>query len=415
MIRFLLVSLLAVGSVAHAAAERLPALAQLLARARVVVEGGVVAVDSFDEGRIALIRISPARVVKGTADGPVTLVERRDLSSVPDLVKPGDTVLAFAVPATRTSSAAAVLPPGRHFEPVAGRAGVVVGSPQDVGQATAIVQRLADASATPEPDATARAAAQRALVFDELAARHPRVVADGAAGLAVLPGLDPSLTSDERARIVAALGRTDLPSWVRVAVIDAIAAAKLTTLASALRTIPKPDGAILDAAWTALRRLGAPPSADDLEQYLVGGEPSARIAAARALGASDAPGAAARLGRLVQTDPDEQVRIAATEALGNPRLPEALPTLESIFMTGDWPLRQAAGRALHAIGGRSAQEALARLAFAEHDAKKYAVTLLMLTGIDPNDPLVVRIRETHPDPGVRELLHHGLQNPHAHE
>lgn len=414
MIRFLLFSLLAVGSVVHATTEPLPALAQLLARSRVVVEGTVGTVDTFDEGRLALVRVTPTRVVKGTVDGPLTVVERRDLSSVPDLMTAGQTVLLFAVPATRTSSTAKVLPPGRHVEPAGGRAGVVAGTPADVAQVTAIVQRLAAASATPEPDATKRAAAQRALVFDELGERHPRLVADGAAGLAAIPDLNDTLTTDERARVTAALGRTDLPSWVRVALIDAIAEAKLVTLAPALRTIPQPDGAVLDAAWTALRTLGTPPSTDDLEQALTGGDPSARIAAARALGASDASGAAARLGRVVQTDPDESVRVAATEALGNPRLPDAVPTLETIFVRGDWPVRQAAGRALNAIGGRPAQEALGRLAFAEHDARKYAVTLLMLTGIDPNDPLLVRIRTTHPDEGVRELVEHGLPRGHVH-
>lgn len=325
-------------------------------------------------------------------------------------------MLLFAVPAARSSSAAAVLPAGRHLEPIAGRAGVIAGSSADVGQATAIVQRLADASAAPEPDATKRAAAHRALVFDELAARHPRVVADGAAGLAALPGVAGTLTTTERAGVEGALARADLPSWVRVAVIEAVADAKLTALVPALRAIPKPDGAVLDAAWTALRRLGAPPSTDELEQALAGDDPSARIAAARALGASDAPGAAARLGKLAQADADEQVRVAAIEALGNPKLPDALAVLEGIFATGDWTMRQAAGRAINAIGGRPAQEALARLAFSEHtQGQKYAVTLLMLTGIDPNDPLMVRIKTTHPDHDVRELLEHGLPKGHVHE
>jgi hypothetical protein len=404
---------LVVGSVAHAAE---PTLSQLLGRARVVVEGTVGSVDTFDEGRLALVHVQPTRVVKGAAGGELTVIERRDLSSVPDLMTSGATVLLFAVPATRTSSASAAIPAGRHFEPVGGRAGVVSGHPDDVDEATAIVQRLADASAKPAADATERAAARRTLVFDELRARLPRVVADGALSMGARPRLATPLTPDERGRIEAALARTDLPSWVRVDVVQAIAAAKLTTLAPALRTIPKPDGALIAAAWTALRALGVPPSADDLAQAFESDDPSVRAAAARELGKSGAPDAAAHLGKLALADPDEPVRVAATEALGNPRLPEAMPQLEKIFITGDWTLRQAAGRGINAIGGRPAQEAFGRLAFAEQNpSKKYAVTLLMLTGIDKNDPLMVKIAASHPDPDVRELLEHGLPKPHHHE
>jgi len=95
----------------------------------------VATVDTYDEGRLALVHIQPTRVVKGAADGPITVIERRDLSSVPDLMTSGATVLLFAVPATRTSSASAVMPAGRHFEPVGGRPGVVSGPPADVTEA----------------------------------------------------------------------------------------------------------------------------------------------------------------------------------------------------------------------------------------------------------------------------------------
>ncbi len=401
--------LLAVGSVALAATERLPALAQQMARARLVVEGTVAGVDTYDAGRLALARITVRRTVKGSAAGEVTVLERRDLPSAPELLKPGETVLLFAASAPRLSSTAALLPAGQHLEPVGGRNGVVVGPPADIREATDVLLRLAAASATPEPDAATRAAAHRAVVFDEIAGHHPRLVADGAMALPGLPDLAATLTPVERGRLESALARTDLPSWVRVALVRAVGEAHLTALVPALRAMPSPDGALQEVVWATLRQLGSPATPEEIAKALGSDDPSTRSAAVRALAATDAPDAAERIGRVAATDPNADVRIAATEALGSPTLPGAMAVLERLFATGDWPLRQAAGRGINAIGGRPAQEAFARLAYSDHaEVQPYAVTLLMLTGIDHDDPLMVRIRTSHPDPSVRDITIKGL-------
>jgi HEAT repeat protein len=401
--------LLAVGSVALAATERLPALAQQMARARLVVEGTVAGVETYDAGRLALARVTVGRTVKGTADGEVTVLERRDLPSAPELLKPGDTVLLFATPAPRLSSTAALLPAGAHLEPVGGRNGVVVGPPADVREATDILQRLAAASATPEPDAAKRAAAQRAVVFDEIAARHARLVADGATALPSLADLAATLSPVERGRLEAALARTDLPSWVRVTLVHGIGDAHLTALVPALRAIPSPDGALQEVVWATLRQLGSPATPEEIAKALGSDDPSTRSAAVRALAATNAPDAAERIGKVAEHDPNADVRVAATEALGSPTLPGGMAMLEHLFTVGDWPLRQAAGRGINAIGGRPAQEAYGRLAYSDRpEAQPYAVTLLMLTGIDHDDPLMVRIRTSHPDPSVRDIAANGL-------
>jgi HEAT repeat protein len=408
---------LVAASVAHAATERPLALGQLLARSRLVVEGAVTEVRTFDEGRIALARVRADRVLKGAGDAAdVQVVERRDLSSKPDLLRVGDAVLLFLTPAGRSSSLAAVLPAGgRYFEPLQGRQGVIAADASEVAEAAGLVARMVEATTAPSKDPAERAARHRALVFDEIAARQPRVVADGAAALPGIPDLAASLTDPERGRLSAALERTDLPGWVRVALVRGVAAAKLTALIPVLRTLPSPDAATLEASWAALRDLGAPPTAGELEAALTGPDAGARAVAARALVLTQEPGTAERVARLALSDPDDTVRVAAAEALAQAKSPTTLELLERIFAAGDTAVRQAAGRSITAIGGRPAQEAFARLAWSDRPGvPAYAVTLLLLTGIPKDDPLVVRIRTSHPIETVRHLAAEGLPKGEPH-
>lgn len=348
------------------------------------------------------------RTLKGTAAGDVAVVERHDMPSSPDLLRSGEHVLLFLAPTARSSSLAQALPRGSYVEPVAGRAGVIAGDAGAVTEAGDLVARMVAASANPERDRAARAAAARALVFDQIGARHARLVAEGAAALPVIPDLAATLTDEERHRVEAALARTDLPSHVRVALVDAVGAAGLSALAPALRALPRPDPAVQAAAWAALRRLGAPPTAADVTPALASPDPALRAAAASALAAAG-ENAVPQLERLALHDPSPDVRDAAIAALGDGHLAGALPALERIWTASDWPQRQAAGRAISRIGGRPAQEAFARLAFiGPPEAEKYAVTLLLVSGAGRDDELVTKIRSTHPDEGVRALAAEGL-------
>ena len=91
-------------------------------------------------------------------------------------------------------------------------------------------------------DPATRPERERTLVFDQIAAKHPRLVFDGAASLSGVPDLQATLTDGERSRLEQALQRTDLPAWTRLELIDAVASAKLTRLASTLRDmrLPRP-------------------------------------------------------------------------------------------------------------------------------------------------------------------------------
>ncbi len=374
-----------------------------------MVAGTVTTVTAYDEGRLGVARVRVDRVLKGTASGDLTVVERHDMPSSPDLLRSGDHVLLFLAPAARSSSLTQALPPGTYTEPVAGRAGVITGDAAAVAEAADLVARMVAAGAAPEKDRARRAAQARALVMDEIGARHPRLVAEGAAALPGVPDLAATLGDDERRRLEAALAREDLPSYVRVVLVEAVGGADLVALAPALRTLPRPDPAVQAAAWEALRRLGQPPTVADLTPALASPDPALRAAAATALAGTAGRDAIPQLERLALEDPSTEVRDAAIAALGSLRGPEALPALERIWAASDWPQRQAAGRAISRIGGRSAQEAFARLAFVgQPDAEKYAVTLLMLTGVSRDDELVTKIRTTHPDDSVRALATEGL-------
>jgi HEAT repeat protein len=109
-------------------------------------------------------------------------------------------------------------------------------------------------------------------------------------------------------------------------------------------------------------------------------------------------------------DPDREVRMAAIDALGKAPSPVALEALGKTFSDGNPDIRRRSAQVIYGIGGRPAATLLAELAFgAPADAQQQAVVLLLTLGVPRDDPLVRRIRDTHPNPAVRDLAEHGLQ------
>lgn len=382
------------------------------------VAGRVTRVEELNAGRVAVATIEPTATPKGEAPaGPLRVVEMRDLPSVPAALTEGTFVLALVEPLRTNSYLAEVLPPGEYRQLAAGRVGRLVAADQtELDEIVRVAERIVAASREPEPDPTARAAAARALVFDEIAARNAALVQDGAAGLATLAVLEDSLTAEERGRIEAALARTDLPAPVRAALVRAVGAAGLTALVPALRALPSPEPAVLEAAFQALAKLGAPPTAADLAQYAASDDPAVRAAAAKALAAAPGEEGIRRAGELARSDPDASVRRAAVEALGEARRPEALPVLEGVFREAPSGLQQVAGRGIFQVGGPAAAETLARLAFeAPPGGQRLAVVLLMALQGGRDDALVQRIGKTHPDADLRRLVEHGIEPPDRHD
>ncbi len=277
-----------------------------------------------------------------------------------------------------------------------------------IREAAEIIERQVAIATGETADAAERAAKRRALAFDELAAAHPVVVEDGVGAIASLPGLAGTLTEEERRRITHALDRRDLPARVRVALVHAIATQRLTDLLPALHELKNPPADVLAATWDAERQLGSPPSAASLAPFLTASDPAIRAAVAPALLATGDRDAVPQVERLTREDADFSVRQAATQALGKVKAPGGLAALERIYASSA-TLRTDAGAGILAWGGDEAADALERLAFnAPEDGQKWAVTLLFALGRKQDDPRLVRIRTTHPDPTVRELVEKGF-------
>lgn len=406
--------------VAHGADQHRARIGELLREARLVVVGTVSRRESFDGGRLVVASVQPERVLKGAPQsGEVAVVEEHDLPSSPTLLPSGEQVVAFLVRAPRSSSLARALPAGTtYWAPVRGRMGVLASPAREtIRQAGDIVARWAAMAADPTGDAATRSERLRALAFDAVAATHPVVVEDGAAAVATLPELAPTLTDAERLRLEAALGRADLPARVRIALVEAIAAQKLVALLPALRALDQAPPELLAASWDARRRLGAAPTAADLAPFARSPKPGVRAVAWTALLAAGGAEAVPRVERAALEDRDAAARKAATAALGAVRPPGALAALERIYVrTSDPDVRQAAGNAVVAWGGDAAADTLARLAFAAPpDAQKWPVILLFALGRTRDDPRLIRIRTTHPDASVRDLVEHGFDlGTHSH-
>jgi len=392
-----------------AAAAVPPRLHQLLAGARTVVTGRVTGVQTHDSGRVAVAEIAVDETLKGDDPGTtVRAVEVRSLPSAPVVYTSGEHVLAFLSPAPRTSYLRATLPEGSYLYAAAGRAGVVAASDEpSIDEAGAIVARIVAASRTPEADPEKRRAAARALAFDALGARHPAVVEDGIASLATLPKLEP-LADAERLRLDALLTREDLPARLRKRAFAEVAALGLEDAVPALARVEAKDPAVLAAAWEALRRLGAPPDAKVVARELRSTDPDVRSAAAAELLARG-PQHVAGVADLALHDPDPAVRASVLEAIAATGAADALPILERGFGDSDWSVRRAAGRGIFQIGGRPAAETFARLTFeGAPEVQRYALTLLRVSGVADDDPLLVKIKTQHPDERVREQAEHGL-------
>jgi HEAT repeat protein len=173
--------------------------------------------------------------------------------------------------------------------------------------------------------------------------------------------------------------------------------------------------AVLDALLTARARLGAPAVREELARWLDSADPGLRAAAIRALARLDDPQALAEVGRVASTDADLKVREAAVEALGASGRADALPIVSRTFDSPEREIRQASARAVLAIGGQAADDALVDLALrgGSVETRTYA-TLLLITSRGRQAESVRRIAASNPSPEVRALLEHGLQFQHQH-
>ncbi len=397
--------------VPQSAAADAPRLTALLKASRLVVRAQVTDVAEYDNDRIAVATLRVDEVLKGTpVTGNVSVIEMRDLP-VPPLFETGRNLIAFLVPGTSNSYLAQHIPAGDYMSPVKVKPGCLVAESNSDAEAMArVIGRMVVGGQQPERDVSKRAVSSRKLGFDLVAASNAVLVDDGVTTIGGLENLAATLTSEEQHILESALTRSNLPARVRIALIQTIAKLNLKQLVPALQRID--TGELADSAWEALSRLGAAPAREEMEKHLANSDPAVRTAAIRQLLRHDKAAAVPRAAQLAKTDPDTTVRVAAIEALGKADVPEAVPALEIIFAEPTWETRQAVGRALIQVGGRTAAEAFERMAFTgPPDAQRYAVVLLLLS-VPRDDTLVQRVQTTHPDPEIRSLAEHGVEAHH---
>lgn len=396
-----------------AAKELAPRLHALLKDARVVAPGRVEELTPYATGRVALAAFSAAKLLVGPPPegaARLSVVEMRELPT-PPIFAAGDRGVAFLKSAPRSTFLVETLPPGTYYELAARDGFLKAASEPEYAEIEAIVAKLVAASRNPEGDHARRAAANRQLVFDLIGAHHPLLVEDGADSLGTIAQISSTLTGEEQARLEAALRRADLRLSARLALVRAVAQAGIKQVVPVLETLDSP-AQLQETAWQALAALDAAPTEKQLDERLAGADPQVRAAAVRELLRRKGTEAVSAVAPLALQDPDDSVRIAVLDALGELKKPAALPPLERAFAENEGPVQQAAARAMWTIGGDAAADSLARLALtAPIGSQRYAVALLIVM-VGRTDPRVTHLEETHPEASIRGFIEHGLEHEH---
>ncbi len=391
-----------------------PHVQGLLRRARLVVLGDITTVTPYDDGRIAVAAVHAVQTLKGERVGnTVLVVEMRDRPNAPPLFRAGVPVVVFLQPAEQNSYLRKHLPAAEYYQTISDRSACLSANSQDEAAETrALVTRIATEQQHPDTDAHRESENQRTLTFDLIAARDPTLVEDGAAGLAGLSDIATTLRPDEQRRLETALARIDLPHSVRIALVKAIGAAKLQAMVPTLQGLHDLPADVQAAVWSTLAQLGAPPTTEQWERQLASKDGSVRAAAAREYLKVADVAAIPSVANVALHDREPSVRVAAIEALGETKRPEALPPLQQAFDDESPEIYQAAVRAIDDVGGRPAAEALAKLVFEAPPANQRLALTALLLMVGNQDPLVTHIRDQHPNPDMRDLIDHGLKLEH---
>jgi hypothetical protein len=383
----------------------------LATEATAVALGSVARTESYDEDRLHVHRLDLERVLRGRIDDAEPgIVEIRGGGQRPPVLVPGERVIVLVRPAPTLSYLAQHLPAGAFLEVVAGRDGVVpVGSDREV---EAVSRALADGAAIAALEGAAAKAAARRLAFSELGSGNPRLMADALAELRRLDELA-SPSHDEVETLGRVLRDREVDRAVRIGLIQLLTARRTIGAMPALTTAEADDPAVLGALLAARATLGSSGGRQELAPYLSSSDPAVRAAAVRALARLGNGAAVTELERYATVDPDPGVRVAAIEALGATKQPAAVPVLARTFDAEPASIMQASARAMLDIDGPAVDDALVGLALrgGTPTARRYAAAILMLSR-GRNHPAVRRIEASNPPPEVRDLLEHGLQDPH---
>lgn len=388
-------------------------LRQLVPDATAVVHGRVARTETFDEDRLRVQRVHVERVLRGRLDArEIGVVEMRGASKRPSLLTDGETVVLLVAPAPTLSYLTEHLGDGTFVVPAGGRDGVIaVGSDAELA---AVEQAIADGAAIASLDADDAVAARRRLAFAELAGPSPRLAADAVVELRGLPAPSP-LDDAEVATLGRALRETRTPVPTRAALVALLAERNARDALPAIVAAETDTPAMLDAVLAARATLGAPASAAELSALLASTDAGVRAAALRALAATPGDAAMGDLRKAATGDADATVRGAAIDALGSTGRPDALPVLSGTFASHERDLQQRSARAILAIGGTAADDALVELALRgdRPETRTYA-TVVLLASRGADSAAMRRLVAAKPGPEVLRVIEHGLEIGHKH-
>lgn len=365
--------------------------------------------ETYDEDRLRVHRLRVVRVLRGRLDEPEVGVIEMRAAGGPDLLAAGEHAVFLLAPAPSYSYLQQHLPLGRYLQTVGGRDGVVrIGAE---GEVEAVERVIAAGTDIRSLDDAAAAVARRRLAFTELASGNPRLAADA---LVELRGLETfgALGPEETAALGRVLRDRRIEPLTRAGLIAFLGERRVPGALEALAGAEADTPLVLDALMTARAQLGAPAGRGELAPQLASNDPGVRAAAVRALARLDDPRALDQLRHYATLDQSVDVRIAAIEAVGERKRPDGVPIVARTFSDEDVRLRQASARALIAIGGPEAENALTNLALGggSPEERRYAAFVLMMS-VGRDHPAVRRIQASNPSPEVRELIEHGLPAP----
>jgi HEAT repeat protein len=390
-------------------------LAQLAAESTLVADAVVEGTQSLDEDRLRVYRLRVTRTLKGSPTTEAAVIEMRGATTRPGLLSDGMRAILLLRPSPRLSYLTEHLPNGEHLALSGGRDGIVPIA--NDAEAALVEKALTEGKRIAElTDEAEAGTARRALAFTELDSGQARLAADALVHLRRLDDMT-APTADELRVLERTLASRTVPAATRTGLVRLIGERKWKQALPALRAAVIDPPELLDAILTARAHLGAPADKDELKPYLSSKDPAVRAAAVRALAELPEP-AIGELGRFATSDAEVDVRVAAIEALGSSQKPGAVPTLSQTFAEPRREVRQASGRALLAIGGQPASDALVNLALhgGDPDTRKYAAVLLLVSS-GKDSAAVQKLMASNPSGEVRQVVEHGLkwQHSHAHD
>jgi len=382
-------------------------LRRLATGASAIVVADVLRAESYDEDRLRVHRVRVTRVLRGRLDEPEPgVVEMGPASPRLPLLTAGQRVVVLLDVAPRYTYLTQHLPSGDYYEAVAGRAGVIpVGGDAEIDTVEKV---LAEGAESAGLERVAAAAARRRLAFVELASGNPRLAADALVELGQL-GTFASLSADEVATLKRTFGDRRIEPSTRAGLMTLLGERKVGGTLDALAGAETETPALLEAFMDARAALGAPPRAADLSSQLSSSDPATRAAALHALAHSEDPQTLDQLTHYATLDQSTDVRVAAVEAMGERKRPDAVPVLTRTFTGSDAQILHASARAFMAIGGPDVERAVGDLALhaPTPEARRYAALVLILNS-GRDSQAARRIAAASTDPGVRDLIEKGV-------